>query len=126
MSREWEILKWIAIVGLAAALALVLSAQTIGAPLPEPTAPAFVYVISPWDGTFYAGDYPGATPHVVVGSVVKPNTVVGTIDASMNPLPLRAMVEGTVVEVLVSDGQMVAAGESLIKIQLAPQPVIGR
>jgi acetyl-CoA carboxylase biotin carboxyl carrier protein len=126
LSREWEILKWIAIAALAAALALMWAGHSVGKPDPQPAVPVTVDVVSPWDGTFHAGDYPGAVPYVRVGSVVNAQSIVATVDASMTPMGLRAMVEGTVIEVFVVDGEMVTAGQRLVRIQLAPQPTIGR
>jgi acetyl-CoA carboxylase biotin carboxyl carrier protein len=101
-------------------LAMLLVTQLSGAapmPRPEPT-----FIVSPWDGTFYAGDYAGAQPYVHVGSTIAPETVVCVIE-EMRPFRLSAGIEGTVRSVLVMDGEMVAAGQPLFLVDPPPIPI---
>jgi biotin carboxyl carrier protein len=84
--------------------------------------PQSVYIVSPWDGTFYSGEYYGASPYVQPGSEVEPETRICTIEA-MRPFTLTAGVRGKVVEILVADGQMVTAGQALMKIEPKQPPV---
>lgn len=81
---------------------------------------ALTPVVSPWNGTFYAGEYAGAAPFVSVGDPVQPHTVVCIVDA-MRPFEVEAGVEGVVQSVLVNDGDMVRAGQTLLLIQ-SPDP----
>jgi acetyl-CoA carboxylase biotin carboxyl carrier protein len=105
----------------AIAVAALLTAGPIGHALAlavadEPSPVPAMYVLAPCDGVFYAGAYFGAEPFVTVGSTVSRETLVGTIEG-MRTLEVRAGIDGTVVELLVADSQMVANGQPLMKIQ---------
>lgn len=73
-------------------------------------------VTSPMVGTFYAALTPGGDPFVQIGSKVKVGDVLCVIEAMkiMNELPVER--GGTVVEILVKDGQTVEYGQVLIRI----------
>jgi biotin carboxyl carrier protein len=83
--------------------------------------PAVVYILSSWDGVFYAGEYFGDEPYVSAGSKVTPESVVGTIEG-MRRFTVHAGFSGTIVEVMVGDSEMVYMGQPLFKVQLAPEP----
>ena len=68
-------------------------------------------------GTFYRAPTPGAPPFVDVGSQVGEHTVVGIIEVMklMNSISAGAL--GTVTEICVSDGELVEAGQVLMRLQ---------
>jgi acetyl-CoA carboxylase biotin carboxyl carrier protein len=74
-------------------------------------------VASPMVGTAYLGAAPGARPFVEVGSQVKAGETLIIIEAmkTMNQIP--APRSGTVIQILVEDGQPVEYGEPLIIIE---------
>ena len=104
-----------------AAVALLWAVQAAG---DEASAPQMDVIVTPWEGTFSAGEYFGDTPLVKVGDHVTPDTVVGMIYLDvMEPVrkvELFAGVKGTIVEVLVEDGSFVQAGEPLMVVKLDP------
>lgn len=74
-------------------------------------------VASPMVGTAYRGPQPGARPFVEVGSQVKAGETLMIIEAmkTMNQIP--APRSGTVIQILVEDGQPVEYGEPLMIIE---------
>jgi acetyl-CoA carboxylase biotin carboxyl carrier protein len=68
-------------------------------------------------GTAYRGSAPGARPFVDVGSQVKAGEPLIIIEAmkTMNQIP--APRDGTVIQILVEDGQPVEYGEPLMIIE---------
>jgi acetyl-CoA carboxylase biotin carboxyl carrier protein len=74
-------------------------------------------VASPMVGTVYRGPAPGARPFVEVGSVVKTGDTLLIIEAmkTMNQIP--APRAGTVIQVLIEDGQPVEYGQPLMIIE---------
>lgn len=74
-------------------------------------------VISPMVGTAYVGPEPGARPYVEVGSQVRAGDTLLIIEAmkTMNQIP--APRSGTVLQILVEDGQPVEFGEPLMVIE---------
>jgi acetyl-CoA carboxylase biotin carboxyl carrier protein len=74
-------------------------------------------VASPMVGTAYLGPAPGARPYVEIGSTVKAGEPLIIIEAmkTMNQIP--APRSGTVIQILVEDGQPVEYGEPLMIIE---------
>jgi acetyl-CoA carboxylase biotin carboxyl carrier protein len=74
-------------------------------------------VASPMVGTAYLAPEPGARPFVEVGTVVKPGEPLMIIEAmkTMNQIP--APRPGTVIQILVEDGQPVEYGQPLMIIE---------
>lgn len=74
-------------------------------------------VPSPMVGTVYWSPQPGAKPFVEVGSKVKAGDTLVIIEAmkTMNQIPSPR--SGTVVEILIEDGQPVEYGEPLVVIE---------
>lgn len=74
-------------------------------------------VASPMVGTAYRGPAPGARPFVEVGSQIKAGETLLIIEAmkTMNQIP--ATRAGTVLQILVEDGQPVEYGEPLMIIE---------
>lgn len=116
-----EQLRWIAVVILAALFALALAVKAAGI-VAEIDSPKPVFVTSPANGVFQAGEYPGAPPFVQVGSRVEPETVVGTVWSIADvgprrpPSTVRAGIHGTIVSVQVVDGEMVTIGQPLFEL----------
>jgi acetyl-CoA carboxylase biotin carboxyl carrier protein len=104
----------------AAAPALAASVAAAAAPAgvaaPKPAANGDT-VKSPMVGTVYLQSQPGADPFMKVGDKVAQGQTLLIIEAmkTMNPIP--APKAGTVVEVLVADGQPVEFGEPLAVIE---------
>jgi acetyl-CoA carboxylase biotin carboxyl carrier protein len=74
-------------------------------------------VASPMVGTAYRGPAPGAKPFVDIGSQVKAGETLIIIEAmkTMNQIP--APRDGTVIQILVEDGQPVEYGEPLMIVE---------
>ena len=95
-------------------------AASAGTPSPAAPAPAEIahpgLVASPMVGTAYRGAAPGARPFVEIGSKVKAGDTLVIIEAmkTMNHIPSPR--SGTVLQVLVEDGQPVEYGEPLMVI----------
>jgi acetyl-CoA carboxylase biotin carboxyl carrier protein len=86
-------------------------------PLPFDPAQHPGVVASPMVGTAYLAPEPGARPFVEVGAVVKPGEPLMIIEAmkTMNQIP--APRPGTVIQILVDDGQPVEYGQPLMIIE---------
>jgi acetyl-CoA carboxylase biotin carboxyl carrier protein len=84
-------------------------------PIEPSTHPGLV--ASPMVGTAYRGPAPGARPFVDIGSQVKIGETLMIIEAmkTMNQIP--APRAGTVIQILVEDGQPVEYGEPLMIIE---------
>ena len=100
------------------------SAEAPGSVTPATPAPEAIdptqhpgAVISPMVGTVYLGPAPGARPFVDVGGQVKTGEPLLIIEAmkTMNQIP--APRSGTVIQVLVGDGQPVEYGQPLMIIE---------
>jgi len=101
------------------AAATVAIQETIPGTLPTSPEPAAHpgLVMSPMVGVAYVGAAPGARPFVEVGSQVKVGDPLVIIEAmkTMNQIP--APRAGTVIQILVEDGQPVEYGEPLMIIE---------
>jgi acetyl-CoA carboxylase biotin carboxyl carrier protein len=89
---------------------LVKSSTTV---IPE----GMIGIKSPMVGSFYRSPEPGAPPFIEIGSTVNPDSTVCIIEVMklMNSLP--AGVNGTISEILVSDGDPVEYGQILVLIK---------
>jgi len=74
-------------------------------------------VASPMVGTAYRGAAPGARPYVEVGSQVKSGETLIVIEAMKTLNQIPAPRSGTVIQILVEDGQPVEYGEPLMIIE---------
>jgi len=86
----------------------------------QPTAAPqenLVEIKSPIVGTFYATPSPDSEPYVEVGSVVNSHTVVCIIEAMKVMNEIKAETDGTVVEILVTNGQAVEYGQVLFRVR---------
>jgi acetyl-CoA carboxylase biotin carboxyl carrier protein len=106
--------------------AITTEAQTPGtkASLPAQAASqngeeaGFTYVKSPMVGTFYRSPSPENPAFVENGSKVEDKTAVCIIEAMKIMNEIQAEAKGTVVEILVENGQPVEYGQRLFKLKL--------
>ncbi len=93
------------------------SPATVTSPLPIDPAQHPGVVASPMVGTAYLAPEPGARPFVEVGAVVKTGEPLMIIEAmkTMNQIP--APRSGTLIQILVDDGQPVEYGQPLMVIE---------
>ena len=75
-----------------------------------------VAVKAPMVGVFYAAPAPGAKPFVQVGSKVKKGDVLCVIEAFKEMKEVTADTDGEIVDITVSDGELVEYGSVLMKI----------
>jgi acetyl-CoA carboxylase biotin carboxyl carrier protein len=95
------------------ALAPVLGVRPVATdPASHPGA-----LLSPMVGTAYLSAEPGAMPFVDIGSAVKAGDTVLIIEAMKTLNQIPAVRAGTVVQILVADGQPVEFGEPLMIIE---------
>ena len=89
-----------------------------GAPGAVPKEEAGVtYIKSPMVGTFYRAASPDSKPFADVGTKVVENTVVCIIEAMKIMNEIQSEVKGTIVEILVENGQPVEYGQKLFKVK---------
>ncbi len=97
------------------------SAATLGA-APSAEAPGdetgYTYVKSPMVGTFYRSPSPENPAFVEVNSKVDEKSVVCIIEAMKIMNEIQAEVKGTVVELLVENGQPVEYGQRIFKVKI--------
>ena len=79
----------------------------------------FAYVKSPMVGTFYRSPSPENPPFVDANSKVDEKTVVCIIEAMKIMNEIQAEAKGTIVEILVENGQPVEYGQRLFRIKLS-------
>jgi acetyl-CoA carboxylase biotin carboxyl carrier protein len=72
---------------------------------------------SPTVGTFYSSPTPDDPPFVSAGSTVLPETVVCIVEAMKVFNQIPAEVSGTVVEILVKNGDSVEFGQPLFRVR---------
>ena len=75
------------------------------------------YIKSPMVGTFYRAASPESKPFADVGTKAVENTVVCIIEAMKIMNEIQAEVKGTVLEILVENGQPVEYGQRLFKLK---------
>jgi len=72
---------------------------------------------SPLVGIFYSAPSPDSKPYVEIGTQVESTTVVCVIEAMKVMNEIKAEVNGTIVEILVNNGQAVEYGQVLFKVR---------
>ncbi|MCA9073125.1 MAG: acetyl-CoA carboxylase biotin carboxyl carrier protein [Planctomycetaceae bacterium] len=85
-------------------------------PQPAPAVETGLLIKSPTVGTFYAAPSPDDPPFVSVGSKVQPDTTVCTVEAMKVFNPIPAGVSGTIVAVLVNNGDAVEFDQPLFRV----------
>lgn len=83
----------------------------------EPEEAGVIYVKSPMVGTFYRAASPDSKPFVEPEAKIVETTVVCIIEAMKIMNEIQAEVKGTVLEVLVENGQPVEYGQRLFKVK---------
>lgn len=76
-----------------------------------------VDITSPTVGTFYAAPSPDDPSFVEVGSHVNPDTVVCVVEAMKVFNQIPAETSGTIVEILVENGEPVEYGQALFRVR---------
>jgi acetyl-CoA carboxylase biotin carboxyl carrier protein len=87
------------------------------APAATMEEPGVIYVKSPMVGTFYRAPTPESKPFADNGTVISETAVVCIIEAMKIMNEIQAEVKGTVIEVLVENGQPVEYGQRLFKVK---------
>ena len=87
-----------------------------------PAAPAaddasIIYVKSPMVGTFYRSPSPESKMFAEVGTKITETSVVCIIEAMKIMNEIQSEVKGTVIEVLIENGQPVEYGQKLFKVK---------
>ena len=82
----------------------------------EEVQPA-TFVTSPMVGTFYSAPSPEDPHFVKVGDVITEQTIVGIIEAMKVMNEVKAAVSGTVLEILVRNGDPVEFGTRILRIE---------
>lgn len=107
---------------LAAAPAVTPPAATAPTATAAPAAaqdePGMTYIKSPMVGTFYRAATPESASFVEIGAKVEEKTVVCIIEAMKIMNEIQAETKGTLVEVLVENGQPVEYGQRLFKVKV--------
>ena len=85
--------------------------------VPEPKAEAGDCVLSPIVGVFYAAPAENAEPFVKVGDTVKKGDTLCIIEAMKLMNEITAEQDGTIVEICVTNGQVVEYGSPLFRIE---------
>jgi acetyl-CoA carboxylase biotin carboxyl carrier protein len=92
------------------------AAPSVTSPVADETG--FTYVKSPMVGTFYRSPSPENPPFVENGTKIEEKSVVCIIEAMKIMNEIQSEAKGTVVEVLVENGQPVEYGQRLFKVKL--------
>jgi acetyl-CoA carboxylase biotin carboxyl carrier protein len=82
-----------------------------------PPADGTITINSPTVGTFYSAATPDESPFVSIGSKVSPETVVCIVEAMKVFNQIPAEVSGTIVAVLVKNGDSVEFGQPLFRVR---------
>jgi len=96
-----------------------IPAQTQASAAPgQPVAEEGVTIVrSPMVGTFYASPAPDQPAYVSVGKVVKDGDVLCIIEAMKLMNEIKSELGGTVIEILVQNGQTVEYDQPILKIK---------
>ncbi len=81
------------------------------------TGQELVEIKSPIVGTFYATPSPDSESYVEIGLHIEPQTVVCLIEAMKVMNEIKAETTGTIVEILVTNGQAVEYGQTLFRVK---------
>jgi acetyl-CoA carboxylase biotin carboxyl carrier protein len=88
------------------------------APPPELPPQGPHRVLAGMTGTFYRASAPDVAPYVTEGSQVEDGQRLGLIEAMKTFNPVECDVAGTVLRILVEDGQSVSPGMPLFEIEM--------
>jgi len=96
-----------------------MPATTLTAVNATPDEPGVSYIKSPMVGTFYRSASPESPPFVEIGAKIEEKTVICIIEAMKIMNEIQAETKGSVLEVLVENGQPVEYGQRLYKIKVS-------
>ena len=103
---------------MAAPMQQVQSAAQAAAPaLPPALEEGVTIVRSPMVGTFYAAPAPDQPPYVSIGKGVKEGDVLCIVEAMKLMNEIKSELGGTVIEILVQNGQTVEYDQPILKIK---------
>jgi acetyl-CoA carboxylase biotin carboxyl carrier protein len=77
------------------------------------------YVKSPMVGTFYSASSPDSKPFTIVGALINTDSVVCIIEAMKVMNEIQSDATGTVLKILVENGDAVEYGQNLFKVKTA-------
>ena len=83
----------------------------------EPADPSLAFVTSPFVGTFYRAAAPDSDPFVEVGASVRAGQTLCIVEAMKLMNEIEAEFSGTILEILVENGDSVEFGQKLFKIR---------
>lgn len=83
----------------------------------EEDDPTLHKIVSPMVGTFYRAPAPDADPYVKEGDNIQKDTIVCIVEAMKLMNEIEAEVNGTIVKVLVENGQLVEYGQPLFLVK---------
>lgn len=95
------------------------AAAVLAAPAAPKSEEGIVLVRSPMVGTFYAAPAPDQPPYATVGKMIKEGDVLCIIEAMKLMNEIKAEAGGTIVEILVQNGQTVEYDQPIMKIKKA-------
>jgi acetyl-CoA carboxylase biotin carboxyl carrier protein len=95
----------------------MVTAEVLPAVSAAASAPSGQTVTAPMVGTFYRASGPGAKPFVEVGQAVKKGDTLCIIEAMKMMNPIESEIEGTVVAILLNNGEPVEYGQPLFVIK---------
>jgi acetyl-CoA carboxylase biotin carboxyl carrier protein len=76
-----------------------------------------IAIRAPLPGVFYRAPQPGAPPFVEVDGQVGPDTVIGIIETMKMMNSVQAGVAGTIVEIVIANGDMIAKDAVLMRVR---------
>lgn len=95
---------------------IVEAAPAASSPKPQDATNVFT-VKSPMVGTFYSAPSPDQSPYASIGKKVKEGDVLCIVEAMKLMNEIKSDVSGTIIEILVKNGQPVEFDQPLFKIQ---------
>lgn len=95
-----------------------LSTPTSGAtPVSSNDEPGITFIKSPMVGTFYRSPSPESKPFAEIGVKVTETSAVCIIEAMKIMNEIQSEIKGTIVEILIENGQPVEYGQKLFKVK---------
>lgn len=94
----------------------VKSPEEQHAAVPRPEDAKSIFITSPMVGTFYSATAPEDPPFVKSGDYVEKSTVVCIVEAMKVMNEVKAGISGTIVEVLIENGQPIEFGSKLFRV----------
>ncbi len=104
-----------------AAPALQMPAEVARPAEASPKDEGLLEITSPMVGTFYRSSSADADTYVSIGSEVDADTVVCIIEAMKVMTEIKADADGTIVEILVEDGEPIEFGQVLFLVEPAEE-----